>query len=385
MSDRKFPYCRDESATSLLTEYSKRRKGRCAFPSKLQIVFIAWICLSVFGTFILPQYFQSYSIRIPTGQYTTEDNRPQQYNPRGEKLGTTGKHQITTIHFVLANHTHSSSLNSTKVYSKKHPPMSGKSGIVVDIKYANKPTPTSIEYTHTGNQIFPDSVDITKTPIFAPIKLPPPSLIPEDTSKTVKFNYGYDEVIAKKVSITRTIPDGRHKSCKVKKYSVKNKVSIIISVFNEAWHVLLRTLHSIMQRTPEKLISEVVIIDDCSDEILTYMKTELQEYVKQWGSKVRVIRNEKREGLIRSRNQAARSAKGEVLVFLDSHVEVNKGWLEPLLDKIEKNWHVVAVPVLDTISPTKWDYTAAEQVPKTVDAFLWNLKVNFQFKKTVTE
>ena len=41
---------------------------------------------------------------------------------------------------------------------------------------------------------------------------------------------------------------------------------------------------------------------------------------------VRIVRTKERSGLIRAKIAGAKAAKGDVLVFLDSHCEASPGW-----------------------------------------------------------
>ncbi|CAG9773697.1 unnamed protein product [Ceutorhynchus assimilis] len=152
------------------------------------------------------------------------------------------------------------------------------------------------------------------------------------------------------------------------------KTSVIICFHNEAWSVLLRTVHSVLDRSPERLIEEVVLVDDFSD--MDHLKGQLEDYFSN-EPKVKIVRAPKRLGLIRARLIGYEHAKGEVLTYLDSHCECTEGWLEPLLDRIARNSTNVVCPVIDVIDDTTLAYVYHDSTGVNVGGFDWNLQFNW--------
>lgn len=61
---------------------------------------------------------------------------------------------------------------------------------------------------------------------------------------------------------------------------------------------------------------------------------------------------------------------GQVLVFLDSHCEVNQAWLQPLLALIQQDRRTVVCPVIDIISADTLAYSPS---PIVRGGFNWGL------------
>ncbi|XP_016319804.1 N-acetylgalactosaminyltransferase 7-like [Sinocyclocheilus anshuiensis] len=79
--------------------------------------------------------------------------------------------------------------------------------------------------------------------------------------------FGFNMVASDMISLDRTVGDLRHEECKYWHYDENLLTSSVIIVFhNEGWSTLMRTVHSVIKRTPRKYLAEIVMIDDFSNK-----------------------------------------------------------------------------------------------------------------------
>ena len=118
---------------------------------------------------------------------------------------------------------------------------------------------------------------------------------------------------------------------------------------------MLRTLWSIYNRTPHELIHEIILVNDASDRAILY--DPLAKYVEEnFNGMVKILNLKERKGLIVTRMEGAQIATGEVLVFFDSHIEVNTNWLPPLIEPIALNPRTSTQPLIDKFNPETFAY-----------------------------
>ncbi|KAM9570790.1 polypeptide N-acetylgalactosaminyltransferase 18-like isoform 1-T1 [Salvelinus alpinus] len=185
--------------------------------------------------------------------------------------------------------------------------------------------------------------------------------------------YGYNGYLSDRLSLTRPIPDLRPDGCRNMSYpSNLPQVSIIFIFVNEALSVILRSIHTAMNRTPSHLLKEIILVDDNSNN--AELKENLQHFVKETNSQrpdfIKLVRHDKQEGLIRSRVSGWRAASAPVVALFDAHVEFNIGWAEPILLRIKEDRTRIISPSFDNI---KYDTFEIEEYPLSAQGFDWEL------------
>ncbi|EDV26796.1 uncharacterized protein TRIADDRAFT_22976 [Trichoplax adhaerens] len=192
----------------------------------------------------------------------------------------------------------------------------------------------------------------------------------------------FNQWASDKISLHRILPDARPKLCKDKVYPGDLPPTSVVIVFhNEAWSTLLRTIHSVLDRTAPDLLIEIILVDDKS--VVKELHAPLDAYIAKL-AKVKIIRNKKREGLIRSRlnGKSFAASKAPVVTFLDAHCEANTGWLEPLLERIYNDRSTVVCPEIDVISDENFAY---QYGPSGLMRGIFNWDLHFRWRAVSTE
>lgn len=115
------------------------------------------------------------------------------------------------------------------------------------------------------------------------------------------------------ISMNRSLPDVRPLQCRDLSYNAKlPDTSIIIIFHNEALPTLLRTIYSIIERSPRSLLKEIILVDDVSD-IQNYGNV-LEKFIELLPVEVKLIRSKTRIGLIRARLLGAKHATVNSLI-----------------------------------------------------------------------
>lgn len=77
---------------------------------------------------------------------------------------------------------------------------------------------------------------------------------------------GFNAYISDRIPLNRSLGNRRHRSCDILTFNVQElpTTSVIIIFTDEIFSALLRTVYSVVNRTPASLLREIILVDDAS-------------------------------------------------------------------------------------------------------------------------
>ncbi|CAI5636196.1 unnamed protein product [Oreochromis niloticus] len=193
--------------------------------------------------------------------------------------------------------------------------------------------------------------------------------------------YGYNAFLSDRLPLNREIPDTRPPRCAVKNYPKDlPTISVVLIYLDEALSVIKRAIRSIVDKTPARLLQEIILVDDHSsnedlmeklDEYISFIHEERPGLVKK-------VRHSEQLGLTQARLSGWKVAEGEVIAILDAHIEVHVQWAEPLLARIKEDRTVILTPVFDKVKYDDLTLSPYNSASHGFDWALWCMYESFR-------
>ncbi|XP_047992755.1 polypeptide N-acetylgalactosaminyltransferase 1-like [Leguminivora glycinivorella] len=101
-----------------------------------------------------------------------------------------------------------------------------------------------------------------------PVQLAQRELI---TARELYQLHSYNILVSDKISINRSLPDMRSDSCKSVEFNLDNlpTATVVIVFHNEAWSTLMRTVMSVIMRSPKRLLKQDLLVEFNLDNLPT--------------------------------------------------------------------------------------------------------------------
>ena len=130
------------------------------------------------------------------------------------------------------------------------------------------------------------------------------------------------------------------------------KVAVAILNWNGK-KLLEKFLPSVIENTPEEIADVYVIDNNSSDGSISFLKEKFPE--------LKIIELDKNYGYAGGYNKGLKKIDAKYVALINSDIEVTKGWLEPLVETLEKHSNAVAVQpkILWLKDKNKFEYAGA--------------------------
>lgn len=105
-----------------------------------------------------------------------------------------------------------------------------------------------------------------------------------------------NEELSEHISFNRTLQDARNPLCQSQHFSLNElpTTSVVIIFYNEPYSVLVRTVHSVINTVDHRILKEIILVDDCSTNIVLREKLDYYIQKKLPTNVVKVIRLKQR-------------------------------------------------------------------------------------------